>query len=93
MKTKFTVTIEGKWFYNGKPVTASIVEMRLRKAAKEEFEFLASRVSVKRETQKDILDLYSLVERVSRLNADASEIGAGMLKSLVEDANRILKVK
>jgi len=45
------------------------------------------------DAKQDILALYSLVERVSRLNADAGEIGAGMLKSLVEDANRILKVK
>ena len=37
----------------------------------------------------DILALYSLAERVARLNPAAREIGAGMLASLVEQARNL----
>lgn len=47
MKAQFNVTVEGKWFENGEPITASMVERALRKAVKEEFEYLAKRVTVK----------------------------------------------
>ena len=47
MKAAFIVTIEGEWHHNDKPVTARIMEKELRIAAKECFEHLASRVTVK----------------------------------------------
>ena len=48
MKVQFIVTVEGEWHHNGKPVTAAVIERELREAAKEKFEFLANRVTVKR---------------------------------------------
>ena len=47
MKTQFIVTIEGDWNYNGKKVTQRQVEKDLREAVKEQFEFLANKVTVK----------------------------------------------
>lgn len=46
IKVQFLVTIEGDWMMNDKPVTAFQIEKDLRKAAKEEFEFLAKKVTV-----------------------------------------------
>lgn len=48
MKAQFIVTVEGHWLRNGKPVTAQVIEKDLRVIAKEGFEFLADRVTVKR---------------------------------------------
>lgn len=48
MKVQFIVTVDGEWHHNGKPVTAATIEKELREAAKDKFEFLASRVTVKR---------------------------------------------
>lgn len=47
MKAEFKVTIEGKWMHNDKFVTKGSVLKDVRHALKEEFEFLAERVSVK----------------------------------------------
>lgn len=55
MKTKFVVSIEGDWNYNGKPVTRAQVERCLREAVKEEFEFLASKVTVKQHFEYKLL--------------------------------------
>lgn len=46
MKAEFKVTIEGKWFVGDKPVTKGLVIKDVRHALKEEFEFLAKKVSV-----------------------------------------------
>lgn len=48
MKAQFIVTIEGEWRENNKPVTAAIMERELREAARDCFEHLATRVTVKR---------------------------------------------
>ena len=48
MKAQFIVTIEGEWLHNDKAVTSRIMEKELRIAAKECFEHLANRVTVKR---------------------------------------------
>lgn len=48
MKATFTVTVEGNWTHNGKPVTAAIVEREVREALKNEFEYRSSSVTVKR---------------------------------------------
>lgn len=45
------------------------------------------------DAQLDIIALASIVERVSRLNPEAGEIGAGMLNQLVTDARRMLNTK
>lgn len=42
------------------------------------------------DAQEDIIQLYKLAARIARLNKDAGEIGAGMLASLVDEANRII---
>lgn len=42
---------------------------------------------------KDIATLASVVGKLATLNADAGEIGAGMLKQLVTDARKALTVK
>ena len=47
MKAEFKVTIEGKWFVGDKLITKGSVIKDVRHAIKEEFEFLAKRVSVK----------------------------------------------
>lgn len=54
MKAQFTVTIEGKWWHNGKPATAAIVERELRKAVKDRFDYLASRMTVRKVKQADL---------------------------------------
>lgn len=46
MKAEFKVTIEGNWFIGDKRVTKGSVIKDVRHALKEEFEFLAKRVSV-----------------------------------------------
>lgn len=48
MKATFTVVVEGKWYNNDKLATAAQVEKDVRNALKEEFEFLARKVTVKR---------------------------------------------
>lgn len=48
MKAEFTVIVEGEWLNNGKSITATQMEKDLREAAKDRFEFLASKVTVKR---------------------------------------------
>lgn len=48
MKAQFIVTVEGDWLHNGRKVTAHIAEKYVREAVKEQFAFLADRVSVKR---------------------------------------------
>lgn len=45
------------------------------------------------DARSDILTLSAIVLRVVALNPDAGEIGAGMLKSLVEDARKALELK
>lgn len=47
MKAKFEVTITGKWLENSTPATPAMAERRLRRAAKDGFDFLAA-VAVKR---------------------------------------------
>ena len=47
MKAQFIVTIEGEWLHNNKAVTSRIMEKELRIAAKECFDHLANRVTVK----------------------------------------------
>lgn len=42
MKAKFEVTITGKWLENSTPATAAMAERRLRRAAKDGFDFLAT---------------------------------------------------
>jgi hypothetical protein len=53
MKAQFLVTIEGKWLVNGKPVTAANAKVTVREALKEQFEFLADKVTVKNAPTKD----------------------------------------
>ena len=48
MKAQFIVTIEGEWLHNDKLVTLRIMETELRISAKECFEHIANRVTVKR---------------------------------------------
>lgn len=68
MKAQFVVTIEGDWLENGKPVTAAMAEKRLREAAKDGFNFLADRVTVKRQpAQRE--ESESLEVEVERLKA------------------------
>ena len=50
MKTSFVVTVEGIWLYNGKPATAARVEKEIRAAVKDRLEYLADRVTVKRQS-------------------------------------------
>jgi hypothetical protein len=50
VKAQFIVTVEGTWFDGGKPITAGKAEKRLREAVREEFMFLADRMTVRRYT-------------------------------------------
>lgn len=58
MRAEFTVVIEGSWIEGDASVRHSQVEKALRKAIKDEFEFLAKTVSVKKvkHAKKDIPD-------------------------------------
>lgn len=49
-----TVTISGAWLENGKQVTPTIIERRVRETIKDEFDWLADKVTVKR--VKDVGD-------------------------------------
>lgn len=46
--TKMLVTISGAWLENGEQVTPAMVERSVREALRDEFEFLASKVTVRR---------------------------------------------
>jgi hypothetical protein len=48
MKAQFIVTIEGDWLENDKPVTAAMMERRLREKARDIVEFLDGKATVKR---------------------------------------------
>lgn len=54
MKAQFIVAIEGRWLNNGREITLAIAEKELREAAREKFEFLANRVTVKRVYSKEV---------------------------------------
>lgn len=43
-----TVTISGSWLENGKQVTPTLIERRVRETIKDEFDWLADKVTVKR---------------------------------------------
>lgn len=43
------------------------------------------------DAKSDIAEMARFIERIARLNADAGEIGPGMLAQLVEDAKGILE--
>lgn len=42
------VTVSGSWLSNGKQVTPSMIERTVREVLKDEFEFLADKVTVRR---------------------------------------------
>lgn len=42
------VTVSGAWFHNGKQVTPAKIEKAVRQALRNEFEFLAETVKVRR---------------------------------------------
>ncbi len=46
--TKMLVTISGSWLENGEQVTPAMIERSVREALRDEFEFLASKVTVRR---------------------------------------------
>lgn len=72
MKVQLIVTIEGDWLYNSRKATSADVEKHLRKAAKEEFEFLASSVTVKRHKASTEVAIASIEQ------APDAEQGVGM---------------
>ncbi len=73
MKAQFIVTIEGSWLQNGKPVTRYLIEKDVREALKEEFDFLATKVSVKAyKGEKDVNDKL-FVSNILRPHSNATK--------------------